>query len=249
MTSQKLNYPGEEGPMVLLSITDVTEVRRSERRKDALLQEKVILLQELQHRVANSLQIIASVLLQSARTAQSDDSRASIKEAHHRVMSVAALQHQLAASPLEEVDLGLYLVSLCRSISASMIQDPSKLEIETNVARVFVKADVSLSLGLIVTELVINALKHAFPGDQGGKILVGYSAVRENWTLSVSDDGVGMHADPAKARAGVGSSIVTALAAQLGAVIVISGSSPGTVVSITREAKDTARPQSMLAVV
>jgi hypothetical protein len=93
ITAQKLNYPSNEGPMVLLSVTDVTEARRLDHQKDGLLKEKAILLEELQHRMANSLQIIATVLLQSARAAISEEARSSIQEAYHRVMSVAALQH------------------------------------------------------------------------------------------------------------------------------------------------------------
>jgi two-component sensor histidine kinase len=235
--------------MVLLSISDVTEARRLDRQKDGLLQEKVVLLEELQHRIANSLQIIASVLLQSARTASSEEARTSIQEAHHRVMSVAALQHHLVASQLEAVDLREYLVSLCRSISASMIHDPSVLTIEVNAAHIFVKADVSLSLGLIVTELVINALKHAYPAGRGGKIVVGYRAVGEGWTLTVGDDGVGMQPNPATAKAGLGSGIVTALAAQLGAEIVVSTAAPGTMVSIAHRTKGTAGAQPVLTAV
>jgi two-component sensor histidine kinase len=254
ISAQRLNYPSEMGALVLLSATDVTEARRRDRQNDSLVQQKAVLLQELQHRVANSLQIIASVLLQSARRVQSDEARSSIKDAHHRMMSVAALQHQLAASHLDEVDLGLYLVSLCRSIGASMIHDPSKLAVEVNVARDFVKADVSLSLGLIVTELVINALKHAYPAGQGGTILVGYTSLRDGWTLTVSDDGVGMGGKSTEARAGLGSSIVTALAAQLGATIVVSTARPatarpGTVVSIRHEADNKAGTRPVLAVV
>ena len=76
---------------------DVTDARIAEKLKDDLLKEKAVLLQELQHRVANSLQIIASVLMQSARRVQSDEARTHLQQAHQRVMSVASLQHHLAA--------------------------------------------------------------------------------------------------------------------------------------------------------
>jgi two-component sensor histidine kinase len=249
LTAQTLNYPSNEGPMVLLSITDVTEARRLDHQKDGLVKEKSVLLQELQHRVANSLQIIASMMRQSARAASSEEARSSIQEAYHRVMSVVALQHLLVASQLGEVDLRQYLLSVCRSISTSMIHNPSVLTIEVNVAQCFVKADVSLSLGLIVTELVINALKHAYPPGRGGRIVIGYIAVGESWTLTVGDDGVGMQAKSDQAKAGLGSSIVTALAAQLDAAIVVSAANPGTLVSISHEAKNSARAQPVLAAV
>ena len=100
-----------------------------------------------------------------------------------------------------------------------------------------------------VTELVINALKHAYPAGQGGKIVISYGAVGEGWALSVCDDGIGMPVDAPAANAGLGTSIVTALAAQLGATIVVSTASPGTLVSISREATGSAGVRPVLAAV
>jgi two-component system, sensor histidine kinase PdtaS len=96
-------------------------------------------------------------------------------------------------------------------------------------------ADTSVSLGLIVTELVINALKHAFPENRPGKILVDYHARGSDWALSVSDDGVGMpvpSAGPKAAKAGLGTNIVQALAMQLAAKVNVAPANPGTKVSI-----------------
>jgi two-component sensor histidine kinase len=142
---------------------DVTDARLAERLKDDLLREKAILFQELQHRVANSLQIIASILMQSARRMPSAETRTYLFDAHSLVMSVAALQQQLSASKLEDVELHSYFTELCDSIGASMIPDHEKLKLEVKAEAGLATVDVSVSLGLIVTELVINALKHAFP--------------------------------------------------------------------------------------
>ena len=192
-----------------------------------------ILLQELHHRVANSLQIIASVLLQNARKVQSDESRIHLVDAHQRVMSVASLQKQLSVSGTDDVELRPYFIALCRSISASMIRDHDQLTLEVHADNSVTAADTSVSLGLIVTELVINALKHAFPSNHGGKILVDYGSQGPNWTLSVGDNGVGMPAEPASAKAGLGTSIVQALAKQLGAHVSVADANPGTKVSVT----------------
>jgi two-component sensor histidine kinase len=83
-----------------------------------------------------------------------------------------------------------------------------------------------------VTELVINALKHAFPDDRSGKIHVDYSSRGPNWTLSVGDNGVGMPAASENTKGGLGTSIVLALANQLSARVDVTGASPGTNVSI-----------------
>jgi two-component sensor histidine kinase len=219
---------------LLLSVADVTDARRSEKQKDDLLREKAILLQELQHRVANSLQIIASILMQSARRVQSEETRGHLQNAHSRVMSIAALQQQLATSQLGRVALRAYLTNLCRSIAASMIPDPALLSLETEIDDSTVEADVSISLGLIVTELVINSLKHAYPDERGGKIRVGYHASETEWALNVSDDGVGMPSASPDTKGGLGTSIVKALAQQLEAEIIVFDAKPGTVVTVRR---------------
>ncbi len=240
INAHKLDYTGGTDARLILAVSDITDARMAEklkndllRDKDALLKDKAILLQELQHRVANSLQIIASVLMQSARKVQSEETRTHLFDAHQRVMSVAALQQQLAASAIGDVTLRPYLTILCDSIGASMIRDRSKVSLDVAVDDSVTSADVSVSLGLIVTELVINALKHAFPGDSSGKIKVDYNSRGPNWTLSVSDTGAGMPKDAMNAKPGLGTNIVQALAAQLEATIKVSDAHPGTVVAIS----------------
>ncbi|MGK6354842.1 sensor histidine kinase [Sphingomonas sp. DT-207] len=232
LNARRLDYGNTEQVRLLLTICDVTEARTSAKLKDDLLRENAILLQELQHRVANSLQIIASVLMQSARRVQSEEVRGHLHDAHHRVMSIATVQQQLAASRLGDVELRGYFTQLCGSLGASMIHDHDQVSIAVTAGRSSVSADISVSLGLIVTELVINALKHAFPGDRGGRILVDYRAHGADWTLSVSDNGVGTPDALAAAKPGLGTSIVEALAKQLAATVGTEGGDPGTTVSI-----------------
>jgi two-component system, sensor histidine kinase PdtaS len=232
LNATKLAYADDNNVRLLLAVSDITDARIAEKLRQDLVKEKEVLLQELHHRVANSLQIIASVLMQSARKVQSEETRSHLFDAHQRVMSVASLQQQLAASRAGDVQLRPYLTSLCESIGASMIRDHDQLSLEVRADDGTMTADTSVSLGLIVTELVINALKHAFPDDRKGKILVDYQTHASNWTLSVTDNGVGMPAEPDSAKAGLGTSIVQALTKQLGANISVAGAHPGTKVSI-----------------
>lgn len=232
VNAHRLDYGNPEHVRILLSVTDVTDARLADKLKEDLLREKVVLLQEIQHRVANSLQIIASVILQSARRVQSEEARSHLKEAHSRIMSVATLQQQLAESRLGDVELLGYFTQLCESIGASMIRDPGHLSLEVDVDASAVPADASVSLGLAVTELVINALKHAFPSAQPGRIVVGYHADGPNWTLSVTDNGVGMPKDAPSASPRLGTSIVAALASQLRARVQVADAHPGTAISL-----------------
>lgn len=189
--AKKLDYGDARQVRLLLTISDVTQPRISERLKDDLLREEAIHLQEIQHLVANSLHIIASVLIRSARRAQSDETRGHLHDAHNRVMSIATAQQQLGASRIGDVDLRSYFHQLCQSLGDLMIHDHNRLSLAVSADGSSVKADISVSLGLIVTELVINALKHAFPGERSDRILVDYWLHGEDWKQSVSDDGVG----------------------------------------------------------
>jgi len=232
LNALKLDYGDLDRPRVLLTITDVTAALLAAKLKDDMLQEKKVLLQELQHRVANSLQIIASVLMQSARRVQSEETRIQLHNAHHRVMSIATLQKQLAVTSSDKVELRKYLKDLCGSIGASMIDDEDRVALTATADDTVTSANVSVSLGLIVTELVINAIKHAFPGrTQKGTIKVDYLAAKNGWTLSVGDNGIGLKAGAA-VKPGLGTGIVAALSKQLEATVERTDQGPGTKVSI-----------------
>ena len=241
LNAHKLDDGDSHRVRMLLAITDITNARVEARKKDDLIREKAILLQELQHRVANSLQIIASVLLQSARKVQSEEARGHLRDAHSRIMSIAEVQRHLAQSAMGTVALRPYFIQLCESLGASMIRDPKRLKIAVNVDDSVVGANESVSLGLITTELVINALKHAFPEQGEGTITVDYRSKGKKWKLSVTDDGIGM---PKKeAKPGLGTGIVRALATQLHGRIAIADAAPGTAFTLEHEeADDTEMP-------
>lgn len=231
LNAARLAFGAPETPLLVLALADVTDQRLAEKVKDDLVNEKAAMLRELQHRIANSLQIIASVLLQSARKVQSEETRDHLRSAHHRVMSVANVQRQLVTTGAAEVELHGYLTELCESIAASMIRDPGQLKLRVEVDDSATNSEVSVSLGLIATELVINALKHAFPEGRAGVITVGYRSQGADWSMSVVDDGVGMSKSGVE-KPGLGTSIVRALAAQLKAGIRIVDMAPGTGVMI-----------------
>ena len=240
--AQKLDYEDLERARLVLALIDVTDARVEEKLKADILREKMTLLLEVRHRMANSLQIIASVLLQNARRTQSEETRAHLHDAHQRVMSVAALEQQLATSTLGEVNLRAYFTALCASIGAAMIRDHDQLSLQVDVDDSMVAAEVSVSLGLMVTELVINALKHGFPDARHGAITVRYRALGPDWSLSVTDDGIGMAADRSGTKVGLGTSIVEALANQLRAEVRRSDAEPGAVVSVVHSGAVAANP-------
>ena len=234
-----LDHADDEALRLVVAVSDVTEARADRRANeqarsanDALVLEKHVLLQELNHRVANSLQIIAGVLMQRVRNVQSEETRMHLRDAHHRVMSIATLQRQLASTSSGQVSLRHYFTELCASIGASMIPDPQFLSLTVDADDSVTSAERSVSMGLIVTELVINSLKHAYPGEAKGAITVGFRSTTDGWILSVEDDGIGIQGEHDSGKPGLGTGIVTALAAQLAATVEVTDADPGCRVAI-----------------
>jgi len=237
-------YESSPDRTILLAFTDVTARRQIEREKAELLQrtedlllQNRTLLQEMEHRVANSLQIIASMLLLKAKVVTSEETRRHLHDAHERVMSVAAVQlHLHATDGIEQIEVGAYLTKLCGGLAASMIAESQTIALEVVADDGMIGSAEAVSLGLIVTELVINSLKYAFPANRAdARLSVTYASRGPAWKLVVCDNGVGKTAEAApSASGGLGSVIVKALVKQLGACIEETNAAPGMCVSIAR---------------
>ncbi|PNG24997.1 sensor histidine kinase [Methylocella silvestris] len=236
---------------ILLSFTDITTRRAHEREKEELLeqtqellQQKQVLLEEMEHRVANSLQMIASILLLKARAVTSEETRVHLQDAHQRVMSIAAVQKHLhASSGVREIEVSSYLSTLCGSLAASMVGDDQPIEVKVEADEGTIDSANAVSIGLIVTELLINAIKYAFPVDKvDARVLVTYEIKGSDWKLTVADNGVGKGLSTARgADSGLGTAIVSALTHQLDAKFAVVSDATGTSASITR-ATFTSRP-------
>lgn len=227
---------------ILLSFHDVTARRSIERERRALLhetqrllKEKHVLLLEMQHRIFNSLQIIANILMIKTRNTTSEEARKHLQDAYTRVMSVAEMQRHIDdAARAETVKLAPYFTTICDSLAASMIDDDRRIALRYEFDDASAPSTEAVSLGLIVTELVINALKYAFPTNRAdAEILAKYETSGDNWQLIVSDNGVGRPPDTPASSDGLGSTLVKALAHQVKAQIETASSARGLKVSLT----------------
>lgn len=247
LNARKVFYEAGSHTNILLGIEDVTEQRVLECEKDELLRQKDVLLGEMQHRVANSLQIIASILLLKARTVQSEETRLHLQDAHKRVMSVASVQQHLHASGAGgPIEIAPYLSKLCETLASSLIGDNRPITLKAIIGEGRATSSQAVSLGLIVTELVINALKHAFPPDtKHGQVTVAYEVAGTDWKLSVADNGIGRPDGVfAQAKTGLGTTIIKALAHQLDAQVGVLSGPQGTTVSITHATFEKKQPQA-----
>lgn len=221
--------------LILLAFEDVTDRHALKREMQELVAYKELLLEEMQHRIGNSLQIIASILMLKARSVASEEAKQHLRDTHERVLSIAATQRHLQVAGWgKPVDVTAYLHSLCASLIGSMIDGDQPVKLTVKAAGAVVSSGDAINLGLIVTEAVINALKYAFaPGAESRVIIVTYEQLEANWHLSIADNGIGMSSvATAGTKPGLGTTIVNALATRLQARVETQSSATGTTLSI-----------------
>jgi two-component sensor histidine kinase len=232
LSAREITYENSHRTHLLLTLADVSGQELLDIETEKLSQQKDLMIKEMKHRMANSLQLIASILILKSEKVESLEVRSHLKDAHERIMSIATVEKFLDTTGLnEEVEVGPYLVGLSDSLYKSMIGTIRPIGLAVESEGGMVSSSVGISLGLIIAELVINSLKHAFPNSKAGKIIVSYKANDDEWTLSVSDDGIGITPDPAR-KEGLGTTIIQSLSRQLGATLETKTSPKGTIVSV-----------------
>lgn len=244
LSAHPIHDSSDSSRMVLVSIKDITDRRMIEDEKEALLEHTELLLEqqktllrEMRHRIANSLQIIASIMLMKAGSVSSEETKNELRDAHQRVMSVAAVQgHLHDVAGIEEIDVGAYLTKLGAGLASSMISPKQNIKIAVTADEGTLASSEAVSLGLIVTELVINAIKYAFPKDRkSARIRVTFEKAQSDWKLTVSDNGTGRRQiETARTSRGLGTVLITALAKQLEAQVSEVSSTKGLTVEVTR---------------
>jgi two-component sensor histidine kinase len=194
------------------------EVHAARDRFEALAAEREMLLREVNHRVGNSLQIIASLLHLQASTTTQADVKAALTNAMGRVAAVAQVHRRLYTShDLKSVLLNQYLDALLEDLRRSA-EGNRMSRLTLKAVPVEIDPDRAVSIGIIVNELVMNAVKYAYP-DGAGPIHVRLVAQGDDLSLSISDDGVGLNARTDPRSTGMGQRIVTAMAAKLEATV------------------------------
>ncbi len=202
----------------------ITDRIKAEEQVKASLREKESLLKEVHHRVKNNLQIITSLLNLQAETVQDPTTLKLLRESQNRVRSMALVHETLYRSgDLGWIDLGTYVDAICSYLSRAYGIDHYRIHIEVHVDHVSLDLDRAIPCGLIINELVSNALKYAFPENRSGRITVRLTSNSDqNYTLAVEDDGVGLPPDLDLGKIkSLGLQLVNDLVRQLSGSIVI----------------------------
>ena len=196
---------------------DVTGRKQAEDALRQALADKEMLMRELQHRVKNSLNTVSSLLALEEENLPDERSRAVFASTRLRIGSIAAVYEQLYhTGSIDRIDLRQYIEHLCAGLSQSYLPASSPVSIETHLEEVQLDVKQALPLGIIVNELVINALKYAFPADRTmtGTIRITLAQAENRVGLAVIDNGIGIPAGRTLS-AGIGLELVRMLTRQI----------------------------------
>lgn len=211
----------------------MTEQVLGEQQLQSQLKEKTVLLQEVHHRVKNNLQIISSLLNMQIRALQDPHAAKALQESRSRIQAIALAHEMLYRShSFAQVDLADYLRNLVHQVHRSQ-EMSRRIELRLELQSCPVPLSQAVSCGLITSELVTNALKHAFPENRPGHIRVALQTDGTSCMMIVSDNGVGLSEDlDSRSSHSVGLQLVADLTHQLKAVLELKRE-PGTEFRVT----------------
>jgi PAS domain S-box-containing protein len=211
-------------------IADITERKKTEEQIISSLKEKEILLREIHHRVKNNMQVLTSLLSLQSRATKNQETKDILMESHNRVRSMALVHEQLYQSEnFSQIDLSKLITNLTNNLFLSYGVSTANISLRTDIIDGFVGINTAIPLGLIINELISNALKYAFPSGSGGEINIVLSPHDGRYLLQIGDNGVGLPEGlNYKNSESLGLQLVNTLIEQLGAEIELDTKDGGT---------------------
>ena len=225
---REITQARDEVRAINLTLEERVETRTLEL---ALARERAeVLLSEVNHRVGNSLQLVAALVHMQSNTLTDESAKGALKETETRIQAISQIHKSLyTSSDVTSVALHDYLGVMLENLGAAMHNDGHTARLTNALDPVLLPTDQSISLGVIVTELVTNAFKYAYPAGQSGDICVMLRKLQEGRAeLVVQDDGIGLGATVHPGGTGLGSKIIAAMAAALKTKVEYINRVPGT---------------------
>jgi len=185
---------GEKGAIVIME--NITDLKKMVEERKIFLEEREVLYDELRQRVKDNLQLIVSMLNLQLRNSKDKNVVDALKMALNRIRSIAILHERIYSeeSPLE-IDIGDYIRSILKSLYLSYEKDPNKIIFSVDSNDIKLDMRKAIPCGMIITELVSNSLKHAFPNHKNGKIWVTIRKVGDICVMEIGDNGAGLPED------------------------------------------------------
>ena len=197
-------------------------LRHANERLESIVARQAVLMREVNHRVANSLQLVASLVQMQANTVADQAARDALRDTQARIAAIMQIHRRLYTSDdVEQVEMQEYLTGLVDELQQSFSASSAKRPIHLNVDPVRLKTDKAVSIGVVVAELVTNACKYAYAPDAPGEVRVALARlVEDRFRLVVEDDGCGLDEAAAARGTGLGRRVVAAMAKSLGSELV-----------------------------
>jgi len=209
------------------------EIREAKRQLEVLVARQEAMIREVNHRVANSLQMVSSLVRMQSGTHASPEVRSALIDTQSRIEAIIQVHRKLYTSGnVEEVEMEPYLGSLLTELELSLGARERGIQVQSRVEPLRLVTDRAITVGVIVAELVTNALKYAFAGRESGYVEVGLRREDKHCVLEVRDDGVGFAPTETPGGTGLGTRIVRAMATSLAAEPGVSSGPQGTVVKL-----------------
>ena len=218
--ANRLNFQGRE--MLQGIFHDITERKRAENQIKASLAEKEVLLREIHHRVKNNMQIVSSILNLQAGSVKDPAALECLRGSQSRIRSMALVHEKLyRSSDFSRIDFGEYVRSLVTALFQSCRTDSNQVRLDFKAEAVFLDINTAIPCGLVTNELIVNALKYAFPEGRSGVVKIRLRPLgKDEYRLVISDNGVGFPKDlDFRNTESLGMQLVTLLVGQLDGTI------------------------------
>lgn len=233
LNARKIFREGNTTKTFLLAIEDVTDRRRVEAERDAALQRVEALLEELNHRVMNSLSIISAVIGMEGRSLSDEAARVAFERVAARVMAVANLYKALSkARSYDVVDASAFFGGIGTEVVAALQSGRTPLRLHTEIEPFPLSSREAIAAGLVLNELLTNAIKYAFAARDDGEIRLSVRKVAGEVTMRVADNGSGVD-ENARVDSGIGGKLIDMFSRQLGGRTVRHSTESGTVACLT----------------
>jgi two-component sensor histidine kinase len=210
--------------LLTLALADLfrAAVRRAALERQHELENRDLLLREIDHRMKNNFAIVASLLELQKRQEKSEEARNALAAASARVQSFSSAHRSLYSdgADIHSVDMRDYLKTLIEYLAEALFLT-GRVNVRFKAESMAMPRDQAVSVGLVLNEVVTNAAKHAFVDNETGEIVIDFSNTPQGWRLEVSDNGRGISEAPAPGGGGLGSRLITAFAQKAGAEVIV----------------------------
>lgn len=228
LNARKIFREGNNSKTLLLAMEDVTERRRLEAERDRALDQSNRLLEELNHRVMNSMSMIGSVISMEGRTLSDDVCKSAFARMRNRIQAIGTLYRALSrTAAVDSVKADDYLSAIVRDAVTAMEVSPRAIDLDLSIDDIPLSTRIAVPLGLITNELATNSLKYAYKGRDNGTLGLRVVTDKDGVELTIWDDGPGID-ENARVDSGLGQKLVEAFVQQLGGALSRTSGQDGT---------------------